>query len=144
MVKLAQQRLWLVGLLLTALACTATPSSSPAVVAGTPPPAPAYTGQFDCYGAEKGLGAYAGRVTLQPGGLVTFKDYDGLVQTGAWTYDAPGRTFTFTGASLLASAVYNPAQDSLVVVFTPNASVIHTDNAGMRCQRAVPGQTGPP
>jgi hypothetical protein len=136
-------------LLLAALACsTLTSAAGTAAVAGTPlPPSaanPSYTGQFDCYGAEKGLGAYAGRITVQPGGPVTFKDYDGLVQTGAWTYDAPGHTFTFTGATVLASAIYNSTKDSLIVVFTPNAQVVHTDNAGMRCQRAVPGQTGPP
>ena len=33
---------------------------------------------------------------------------------------------------------------TLIVVFVPNAKIVHTDNAGMKCLRAVPGQTGPP
>jgi hypothetical protein len=133
-------------LLFTSLACNAlTPH------AGTPTPslrdsaepAPAYTGQYDCYGNENGLQAYAGRITVQTGGQVTFKDYDGVLHTGAWSYDAPGKTFTFTGGIALASAIYKEAEDSLVVVLVPNAAVAHADS-GMRCQRAVPGQTGPP
>jgi hypothetical protein len=106
-------------------------------------PLAAYMGQFDCYGSENGLQVYAGRVTVKPGGEVTFKNYDGIVQTGAWTYDLPGKTFTFTGRTDLASAIYRDAEDSLVVVLVPGAAVAHAD-IGMRCQRAVPGQTGPP
>ena len=106
-------------------------------------PAPAYTGQFDCYGNENGLQAYAGRITVQTGGVLTFKNYDGLLQTGAWTYDEPGRTFTFSGSTDLASAIYKDAQDSLVVVLVPAARVAHAQS-GMQCQRAIPGQTGPP
>ena len=136
--------------LLATLACnTLTAAVGPATVSGTAsPPAnaadPPYTGQFDCDGLENGLRAYAGRSTVQPGGLVTLKDYDGTVQTGAWTYDVPGNSFTFSGSTPLASAIYDPANDTLIVVFVPNAKVVHTDNAGMKCQRAVPGQTGPP
>jgi hypothetical protein len=134
----------LVVLLLAATACSlmpnfvqATPTLAP-TVAG-----PAYAGQFDCEGTENGLRAYAGRITVQPGGLVTFKDYDGVVQTGTWTYDAGATTFTFNGNTSLASALYNPTADSLVVVFAPNVHVVHAIS-GMKCQRAVPGKTGPP
>ena len=143
-------KLVLALVLLATLACnTLTSGVGPTAVSGTPAsPAnatkAAYTGQFDCEGLENGLRAYSGRIAIQPGGLVTFKDYDGAVQTGAWTYDVPGNTFTFSGSTPLASAIYSPANDTLIVIFVPNATVVHTDNAGMRCQRAVPGQTGPP
>jgi hypothetical protein len=136
-------------LILGSLACnTLTAAAAPSAVARTAAPAnvtnPPYTGQFDCDGLENGLRAYSGRITVQPGGLVTFKDYDGAVQTGTWTYDVPGNTFTFSGSTPMASAIYNSANDTLIVVFVPNAKVVHTDNAGMKCLRAVPGQTGPP
>jgi len=120
----------------------------PVSVSGTPTTAPAasappYVGQFDCEGTENGVRAYSGRITVQPGGLVTFKDYDGVVQTGTWTYDRAGTTFTFRGSIALASALYNATSDSLIVVLVPNARVVHAIS-GMKCQRAVPGQTGPP
>ena len=132
-------------LLLTSLACSRLfPAGTPTPTLRDPAePVPAYTGQFDCYGSENGLQAYAGRITVQTGGVVTFKNYDGLLQTGAWIYDEPGRTFTFSGRTDLASAIYKDAQDSLVVVLVPAASVAHAQS-GMQCQRAVPGQTGPP
>ncbi len=147
--------------LLATLACSLlTPAGSGPTVAATapaaatqalPPPgtpapaaAPAYTGQFDCYGAEGGLGAYAGRITIQPAGLVTFKDYDGLVQSGAWTYDAAARAFTFTGGTPLARAVYQPADDTLAATRVANAQVVHAEGGRLRCQRARPGITGPP
>jgi hypothetical protein len=138
------------AVLLATLACNALTSGvGPTAVSRTAAPAagatnPPYTGQFDCDGLENGLRAYSGRITVQPGGLVTFKDYDGTVQTGTWVYDVPGNTFTFSGSTPLASAIYSPANDTLVVIFVPHATVVHTDNAGMTCQRAVPGQTGPP
>jgi hypothetical protein len=143
-------KLALALVLLATLACnTLTAAVGPTAVPGTAAPRAdatdrPYTGQFDCDGLENGLRAYAGRITVQPGGLVTLKDYDGTVQTGAWTYDVPGNSFTFSGSTPLASAIYDPANDTLIVVFVPNAKVVHTDNAGMKCQRAVPGQTGPP
>ena len=132
-------------LLLTTLACSRFfPAGTPTPTLRDPAePAPAYTGQFDCYGSENGLKAYAGRITVQTGGVLTFKNYDGLLQTGAWIYDAPGRTFTFSGSTVLASAIYKDAQDSLVVVLAPGATVAHAQ-IGMQCRRAVPGQTGPP
>jgi hypothetical protein len=132
--------LWLATLACSRLfpAGTATPTlRDPAE------PAPAYTGQFDCYGTENGALAYAGRITVQTGGQVTFKNYDGVLQAGAWVYDEPGKTFTFSGSTDLASAIYQEAQDSLIVVLVPTAKVAHAES-GMRCQRAVPGQTGPP
>jgi hypothetical protein len=124
-------------LLLASLACNALSPRGPAGKA------PAYVGQFDCYGTENGMGAYSGRVTVQPGGQVTFTNYDGTVQTGSWTYDVPSTTFTFKGSISLASALYNATADTLNVAIAPNASVVHTAG-GMSCQRAVPGQTGPP
>jgi hypothetical protein len=138
----------LVLLLFATLACSTLNSAGTPAVAGTPSTGPAgtappYVGQFDCEGTEKGLRAYSGRITIQPGGLVTFKDYDGTAQTGTWAYDVPGTTFTFNGAISLASALYNSTSDSLIVVFAPNVSVVHAIS-GMKCQRAVPGQTGPP
>src|SRR5512135_3199892 len=96
-------RLWLLLILLTGLACGGL---SPAT------PTPAYLGLFDCYGTEGGLGAYAGRLNFQPGGGLTFKDYDNAEHTGAWTYAAAAHTFTFTGSTGLASAVYTPATDT--------------------------------
>ncbi len=135
-------------LLATAACSTLSPAGGSASVSGTPTAATAganapYLGQFDCEGTEKGLRAYSGRIIVQPGGLLTFKDYDGAVQTGTWTYDAPGMTFTFSGGIALASALYNPTSDGLTVIFAPNAQVVHA-LGGMKCQRAVPGQTGPP
>jgi hypothetical protein len=131
--------------LLSTLACNRLfPAGTPTPTLRDPAePLPAYLGQFDCYGHENGLLAYAGRITVQLGGQVTFKNYDGIVQTGAWIYDEPGKTFTFSGSTDLASAIYHDAQDSLVVVLVPGATVAHADS-GMSCQRAVPGQTGPP
>jgi|SRR5579859_199399 len=123
--------------LLASLACNVL---SPRGPAGTAAP---YVGQFDCYGTENGMGAYSGRVTVEPGGRVTFKDYDGTLQTGTWTYDVPGTTFTFKGSIALASALYDATADHLTVALSPNASVVHAAG-GMSCQRAVPGQTGPP
>ena len=111
---------------------------------GTPTPVPAYLGQFDCYGAESGLGAYAGRITIQPGGAVTFRDYDMVVQTGAWTYEAATNTFAFTGSTGLASAIYQPASDTLTATFVPVATVVHAEGGTMSCMRAKPGITGPP
>jgi hypothetical protein len=134
----------LVLLLLASLACSALPLGvGPTRVPDPAEPAPAYTGQFDCEGVENGLRAYAGRITVQTGGQVTFKDYDGAVQTGAWTYDVSGKTFTFSGSTALASGIYKETDDTLIVVLAPNAAVVHA-NSGMKCQRAVPGQTGPP
>ena len=132
-------------LLLATLACSRLfPAGTPTPTLRDPAePAPAYTGQFDCYGTENGVRAYAGRITVLTGGQVTFKNYDGLLQTGAWIYDEPGKTFTFSGGTDLASAIYKASQDSLVVVLVPAAKVAHADS-GMSCQRAVPGQTGPP
>ena len=131
----------LICLLLAALACSRLNTAL-----GTPLPAStaAHLGQFDCYGNEKGALAYAGRVTIQPGGVVTFKGYSGGVETGAWTYAAEGHAFTFSGSTPLASGVYRPAQDTLTVVFTPAAKVAHAEGGSLSCQRAEPGQTGPP
>src|SRR5438105_808486 len=118
------------AVLLTLVACNALSPAGTASQLNTPTTtpvvgAPAYVGQFDCEGTENGLRAYSGRITVQPGGLVTFKDYDGAVQTGTWAYDPAATTFTFTGSIALASALYNKANDSLVVVIAPNASVVH-------------------
>ena len=123
----------------------ATPASpTPAASTPTAGAAPAYLGQFDCYGTEGGLGAYAGRITLQPGGAVTLKDYDGVVTAGAWTYDAAANTFTFSGAIALASASYAPATDTLAVTLAASAALGHAEGGSMQCQRAKPGITGPP
>ncbi len=147
------RRVFLPLLVLAALACSLLtpagpgPSVAPtAALTATPTAAagPAYTGMFDCYGTEGGLGAYAGRLDFQPGGVVTFKDYDNLVQTGAWTYDAATGTFAFSGGTSLASAVYRPASDTLTVTLLPGASVVHAEGGSMQCQRAKPGITGPP
>lgn len=137
-------------LLVASLACSRlTPAVPPTAISATAAPPisttnPGYLGQFDCQGLENGLGAYAGRLTIEPGGVATFTDYDAAVHTGAWTYSASRDTFTFTASVLLASAVYLPASDMWVVVLVPKANVVHAENGGMHCQRAVPGQTGPP
>jgi|SRR5579859_2434986 len=136
----------LLPLLLASLACSVL---SPAGPGGTlaptaaPTPTPAYLGQFDCYGAEGGLGAYAGRLTFQPGGTATFKDYDAATTTGAWSADAAGR-LTFSGSLPLASASYAPATDTLEVTLAPNAALVHGEGGRLQCQRARPGITGPP
>jgi len=127
-------------LLLASLACNALSPRGPGTPAGEAPP---YVGQFDCYGTENGMGAYSGRVTVEPGGRVTFTNYDGALQTGTWTYDVPSTTFTFKGSISLASALYDATADTLDVYIASNANVVHTEG-GMSCQRAVPGQTGPP
>jgi hypothetical protein len=129
---------------LLALATLACSLLSPAGPTATPAPSAAYLGQFDCYGSEGGLGAYAGRVTLQPGGVVTLKDYDGLITTGTWTYDAAANAFAFTGAIGLASASYAASSDTLTVALAPSAALVHAEGGHMQCQRAQPGITGPP
>ena len=126
-------------LALASLACSQLAPATPSAIAGA-----AVTGQFDCYGTEGGLGAYAGRVTLEPGGAATFKNYDNQVQTGAWTFDARAKTVTFTGSLALASALYLPAADTLMLAFAPNAQVVHAEAGAATCQRAKPGITGPP
>jgi hypothetical protein len=127
-----------------ALACSVLTRAATATVSTAPAPAVAVTGQFDCDGTEGGLGAYAGRVTIAPGGSVAFKNYDGIVQNGNWTYDKQTNTYFFTSSLSLATAVYKPAADSLVVVVRPGATVVHAENNQMTCQRAKPGVTGPP
>src|SRR6188474_3400164 len=70
-------RRWLPALIFTlaALACQT-------VTGGGPSAASPYLGAFDCSGTEAGLGAYAGRVTLNADGTATFRNYDDETQTG--------------------------------------------------------------
>ena len=74
-------RRWLPILVLTlaALACQ--------TLAGGAGAAAPYYGAFDCYGTEGGLGAYAGRVTLNADGTAIFRNFDDETQTGSWTRD---------------------------------------------------------
>jgi hypothetical protein len=131
-------RRWLPVLLLTlaALACQT-------MLGGTPTAAAPYHGAFDCYGAEGGQGAYAGRVTINADGTALFRDYDDQTQTGTWTSGPTSGTLTF-GGTALGSALYDTGSDTLDVSLAPGASVVHAEGGSMACQRAVPGITGPP
>jgi|SRR5579859_3227998 len=132
-------------LLLASLACSVlSPAGPGGTLAPTAAPTPAYLGQFDCYGAEGGLGAYAGRLTFQPGGAATFKDYDAATTTGAWKADAAAGRLSFSGSLPLASARYAPATDTLDVTLAPNAALVHGEGGRLQCERARPGITGPP
>src|SRR3979409_1033956 len=95
---------------------------------------PAYTGQFDCEGLENGARAYAGRVDIQPAGLVTLTESSGAVTGGGPHYDAQNSTFTFSGGTPLANAIYNTDNDTLTVVFQPSTEIAHAANGGMQCQ----------
>ena len=132
-------RRWLplIVLTLAALACQT-------VMGGGPTAAAPYQGAFDCSGTEGGLGAYAGRVTINAGGTATFRNYDDQTQTGSWTYDASTHTVSFTGTIDLASAVYDPTADTMAVQLASGAQVVHAEGGSMDCQRAKPGITGPP
>jgi hypothetical protein len=132
-------RRWLPVLVLTlaALACQT-------VLGGGPSAAAPYQGAFDCYGTEGGLGAYAGRVTLNAGGTATFRNYDDQTQTGTWSYDEPTHTVSFAGTIDVAKAVYDAKADSMVVQLAAGAQVVHAEGGSMDCKRAEPGVTGPP
>ena len=65
-----------------------------------------YHGAFDCYGTEGGLGAYAGRVTINADGTAVFRNFDDETQTGSWTRDQTTSAISFTGTDL-STAVYN-------------------------------------
>ena len=132
-------RRWLPILILTlaVLACQA-------VTGGGPSAAAPYLGAFDCYGTEGGLGAYAGRVTLNADGTATFRNYDDQTQTGTWSYDASTHTLSFTGTIDVAKAVHDAAADTMVVHLASGAQVVHAEGGSMDCQRAKPGITGPP
>ena len=132
-------RRWLPALIFTlaALACQT-------VTGGGPSAASPYLGAFDCSGTEAGLGAYAGRVTLNADGTATFRNYDDETQTGSWTFDRVTSTVTFTGTIDVAQAVYDAAADTMVVRLAAGAQVVHAEGGSMDCQRAKPGITGPP
>ena len=132
-------RRWLPVLLLilAALACQT-------VTGGGPSAASPYLGAFDCSGTEGGLGAYAGRVTLNADGTATFRNYDDETQTGTWTYDASTHTISFTGTIDVAKAVHDAVADTMVVQLAAGAQVVHAEGGSMDCQRAKPGITGPP
>lgn len=146
MVRSARLFFTLSWLLLT-LGCARLPQGatvtplSPTVSGGasaTPDPAQPFLGQFDCYGQEAGLSAYAGRVTLAPGGRVGFAE-----QTGQWTYEPTGARLTFAGSTDLGTATYQASDDTLVVAIRAGSSVAHAEGGRMDCVRARPGITGP-
>jgi len=124
-------------LILAALACQT-------VAGGGPNAAAPYLGAFDCYGTEGGLGAYAGRVTLNADGTATFRNYDDQTQTGSWSYDPSTRTINFAGTIDVGSAVHDASADTMAVHLASGAQVVHAEGGSMDCQRAKPGITGPP
>jgi hypothetical protein len=132
-------RRWLPVLVLTlaALACQA-------VQGGGPSAAKPYLGAFDCYGTEGGLGAYAGRVTLNADGTAIFRNYDDQTQTGSWSHDPSTSTVSFTGTIDVGLGVYDASADTMVVHLASGAQVVHAEGGSMQCQRAEPGITGPP
>ena len=114
-------RRWLPVLFLTlaALACQA--------VQGGGPGAAPYLGAFDCYGTEGGLGAYAGRVTLNADGTAIFRNYDDQTQTGSWSHDPSTSTVSFTGTIDVGLAVYDASADTMVVHLASGAQVVHAE-----------------
>ncbi len=132
-------RRWLPVLLLTlaALACQTVQGGGPTTAAPS-------LGAFDCYGTEGGLGAYAGRVTINADGTATFRNYNDETQTGSWSYDLSTSTVSFTGAIDVSRAVYDASADTMVVRVASGAQVVHAEGGSMNCQRAEPGITGPP
>ena len=132
-------RRWLPILVLTlaALACQAARGG------GSGARAP-YLGAFDCYGTEGGLGAYAGRVTLNADGTATFRNYNDETQTGSWSYDSSTSTVNFTGTIDVGKADYAASADTMVVRVAAGTQVVHAEGGSMNCQRAEPGITGPP
>jgi hypothetical protein len=132
-------RRWLPILMLTlaALACQA-------VQGGGPTAAAPYLGAFDCSGTEAGLGAYAGRVTLNADGTALFRNYDDQTQTGSWSYNSQTNSLSFSGTIDLASAVHDASADTLSVLLARGAEVVHAEGGSMACVRAEPGITGPP
>lgn len=118
---------------------TSTPPPSPTAQPNSPPePTPAFVGDFDCYGLEAGVRAYAGRIGFESDGTVNFAD-----QTGQWTYEAASATFTFAGSTDLGTATYAATDDTLVAHARPGAAMPHADDGRLDCVRAVPGITGP-
>jgi hypothetical protein len=103
-----------------------------------------YLGAFDCYGAEGGLGAYAGRVTINADGTAVFRNYDDQIQTGSWSYDSQTTTVSFTSALDVASGLYTASTDTLLVQVATGVQVAHAEGGSMECVRADPGFTGPP
>jgi hypothetical protein len=141
MVKACRFLVW-VGLCVLMVGCVpgalGQPASATPGVTPTAAALPAHLGQFDCYGQEAGLRAYAGRVTLAADGTMTFAD-----QTGQWTYEAGAAAFTFSGSTDLGEATYQAGEDTLVVLVRPGSTVAHADDGRMDCVRAEPGVTGP-
>lgn len=120
------------------LATSTAPPSPTAQPIAPPEPTPAFLGDFDCYGLEAGVRAYAGRIGFQADGTVTFAG-----QTGQWTYEAASATFTFAGGTDLGTATYGASDDTLVAEARPDAAMAHADDGRLDCVRAVPGVTGP-
>ena len=144
-------RSWLVGVgLLLVLAVGCAPGPSGVTVSATPAMTPTvpqtptpmavldFLGQFDCYGLEAGTRAYAGRITLEPEGAVTFGD-----QNGQWSYAAETATFSFTGSINLGEATYQASDDTLVAEVRSGSAVAHAEDGRLDCVRAQPGITGP-
>lgn len=117
---------------------TSTPPPTPTAQPISPEPTPAFVGDFDCYGLEAGVRAYAGRIGFEADGTVTFAD-----QTGQWTYQADSATFTFAGSTGLGTATYGASDDTLVAEARPGTAIAHADDGRLDCVRAVPGVTGP-
>ena len=118
---------------------TSTPPPNPTAQPSSPPePTPAFMGDFDCYGLEGGVRAYAGRIGFASDGTVNFAG-----QTGQWTYQAASAAFTFAGTTDLGSATYGASDDTLVAQARAGAAIPHADDGRLDCVRAVPGVTGP-
>ena len=135
--------LFLLGLasacILSPRLATSTPPQSPTTQPLAPPESTlAFIGDFDCYGLEAGVRAYAGRIGFAADGSVTFAD-----QTGQWTYEAASATFTFAGSTDLGTATYVASDETLVAQARPGAAIAHADDGRLDCVRAIPGVTGP-
>jgi hypothetical protein len=165
MMTLKLARLTLVGLVLVVgAACRggATPTLTPEIEGppdgATSTPAPGgdtptegsspgvtgvYYGQFDCTGMEAGLLAYAGRFSLDEGGSVSFRDYDGGVHTGTYAYDDEEQAYTFSTGFVMSFGEYF-VDDTMTAVPAEGANLPHTEGSEINCVRAEPGVTGPP
>ena len=93
--------------------------------------APPPEGSFLCMGYENGLGAQAGVLTLDPNGTLDFNGYE-----GTWTYDADTHELVFEGNRYLATGIYHPEQDFLVLYLKPDAELSHGDGGMISCARS--------
>ena len=98
-----------------------------------------HLGQFDCYGLERGMLAYAGRFRFMPSGEVEFGGRRGKVD-----YDGASQAFMFEAGFPFVRARYDETRDELKAYLAPGVKMAHAESGSVDCKRSVPGKTGPP